>query len=130
MTKVLGLAARAHRAGAFAIRAYVTATPSNPGGTEGEGASTASSTPNRLAARAHWRVSGPVGQATTTDPADPEASRRRANSNAGRVLPAPGAAESKNDPRSHRSMAANASVCQKRRAGVVWRWRLDTGRTG
>ena len=109
--------------------AYVTATPSNPRGGRGEAASGASSTPSRLPARAHWRVSGPVGHATTTDPAAPEASSPRASSNAGRVLPAPGAAESKNEPRSHRSIAASARTCQERKAGVVCRSGSDTGRT-
>jgi hypothetical protein len=53
--------ARLHRLGLFAMRAYVTATPSKPRGGRGEDASAASSTPSRLAARAHCRVSGPVG---------------------------------------------------------------------
>jgi hypothetical protein len=44
-------------------------------------------------------------------------------------LPAPGAAESKNEPRSHRSIAASARVCQRRKGGGLCKEGLDTGRT-
>ena len=72
---------------------------------------------------AHWRVSGAVGQATTTAETAPALICARANSSAGRVLPAPGAADSRNEPLSQSAIRVSARVCQ-RRSEV----RLDLGR--
>ena len=63
--------APAHRRGALAIRAYVTDDAVKALGGRGESASGASSIPSAAAARAHCRVSGAVGQATTTRPDRP-----------------------------------------------------------
>jgi len=66
------------------------------------------------AAAAHWRVSGVVGQSTTTRLQTRFASRPAASSSAGRVLPAPGAAEIKNGPPCHSAKRSRAWRCQAR----------------
>src|SRR5690348_6717129 len=55
-----------------------------------------------------------VGQATTTASIAPAASSRRANSSAGRVLPAPGAAEISSEPVAQPPISARARCCQRR----------------
>jgi len=69
----------------------------------------------RAAAEDHWRVSGVVGQTTTTREMSPAASMPRAASRAGRVFPAPGAAEMRKGPCSQVAMACMALTCQGRR---------------
>lgn len=71
-----------------------------------------------MAAAAHWRVRGVVGHATRTDRTSPALRSLRASSRAGRVLPAPGAAEMRNGPRVQPASAPRARVCQGRRPGV------------
>ena len=83
----------AQRLPADAIFAYVTAIPWKSRGGRTSSASGTSCTPIAAAASAHCRVSGAVGQATTTRSIALAASIRRATSIEGRVLPAPGAAE-------------------------------------
>ena len=83
----------------------------------------ARSSPISLAARAHCRVSGAVGQAITTEEMEPASSSWRANSRAGRVLPAPGAAEMRNEPLLQAAISARARVCQGRRGEFVDRVR-------
>src|SRR4051794_29885704 len=71
--------------------------------------------PRRAAAAAHWRVSGVVGHTTATRWTARSRSSARASSSAGRVLPAPGAAETRNGPAVHARIAASACRCQDRR---------------
>src|SRR4051794_12568480 len=70
--------------------------------------------PRRAAATAHWRVSGVVGHTTATRLTTPRRSRSRARTRAGRVLPAPGAAETRNEPDSHDAIASSAATCHAR----------------
>ena len=85
--------------------------------------------PSAAAARAHCRVNGAVGHATTTQLTASERSCSRANSRAGRVLPAPGAADSRNGPLDHPAICASAQRCQPRSAaGLIEGLGADTGR--
>src|SRR5919107_3826911 len=107
---------RAQRAATDATRAYVTATPSKSRGGRRLAASGTRWTPSPAAAAAHCRVSGVVGQTTATRWTAPSRSSARASSSAGRVLPAPGAAATRNGPDVHERIATSASRCHARRS--------------
>ena len=85
-------------------------TPWNPRGGRGEAASGDSSTPSPVAAAAPSSV--------------------RASSSAGRVFPAPGAAESRKGPSRQAASSSSARSCQARSAGVdgvfmgLGKWRI------
>ena len=85
----------------------------------GAPASGCSCTPRIAAAAAHWRVSGVVGQSTATRLTIPFGSRSLASSSAGRVLPAPGAAEMRNGPSRQSARRSSARCCHVRR-DVDW----------
>ena len=74
---------------------------------------------------AHWRVSGPVGQTIATRSIALCRSNPSASSIDGRVLPAPGAALSRNEPSSQPASRSSARCCHPRRA-VTKRWRRPT----
>src|ERR1039458_8739383 len=81
--------------------------------------------PSPAAARAHCRVNGAVGHATRTQLTTSERSCSRANSRAGRVLPAPGAADSRNGPLDHSDICESAPRCQPRSAEGFFEGRAE-----
>ena len=103
-------------AGALAIRAYVTATPWKPLGGRGRVARRAPARrPSALAARAHWRVSGAVGHATTTDRPRPRRAPRARARAPGASCPPPARPRAGTGRPSSRPFAAAPGVCQARR---------------
>ena len=88
----------AQRAADDATRAYVAAMPWKSRGGCSSSESGCRWMPKRAATLAHWWVSGVVGQTTCTRSIVPASSSLRANARLGIVLPAPGAAESRNEP--------------------------------
>src|SRR4051794_2334674 len=126
MTSVPGEHCRAQRSATDATRAYVTATPWKSRGGGGAAGPGVRCRPRRAAAAAHWRVSGVVGQTTATRWTARARSRSRASSSAGRVLPAPGAAERRNGPADHARIATSAASCHARSDTDGWRRGLDT----